>query len=86
MPTLTVTSKEEIMLPEVALRHLGLGAGDQVEYELLAGGQIRIYAVKRTGTIDDLFGMLKRDNQRTVSVEEMNEAIADGWAGIERQR
>lgn len=84
MPTLTVTSKGQITLRKEALRHLGLHAGDQVEYELLAGNQIRLHSAKRTGTIDDLYGFLKgKGNGKTATIEEMNEAIADGWAGIE---
>jgi AbrB family looped-hinge helix DNA binding protein len=84
MPTLTVTSKGQITLRKKALRHLGLQAGDQVEYELLADNQIRLHPAKRTGTIDDLYGFLKgKGNGKTATIEEMNESIADGWAGIE---
>ena len=85
MPILTVTTKGQITLRKEALRHLGLHAGDKIEYELLAGNQIRLHPAERTGTIRDLYGMLKgKGNGKTVTIEEMNEAIADGWAGIDR--
>jgi hypothetical protein len=34
-----------------------------------------------TGKISDAFGILKRPGQRAITIEEMNEVIAKGWAG-----
>lgn len=34
-----------------------------------------------TGTIADVFNLLKRDGQPTLSIEEMNRIAAEGWAG-----
>jgi len=42
---------------------------------------VRIRAVRPSGDIAKFFGSLKREGQRPVSIEEMNEAIAKGWAG-----
>ncbi|CUS43116.1 hypothetical protein MGWOODY_Smn3629 [hydrothermal vent metagenome] len=36
---------------------------------------------RRSGKISKVFGILKREGQRPVSIEEMNEAIEAGWAG-----
>ena len=34
-----------------------------------------------TVTISDIFGMLKRPGQPTPTIEDINEVIADSWAG-----
>lgn len=78
---LTVTGKGQITLKKELLRHLGIHAGQQVEVIAMPGGELRLRAVKRTGKISDVFGLLKREGQRPLSVEEMNEVIARGWAG-----
>lgn len=90
MPTLTVNPEGQVTLGQEVLGHLGLHAGDQVEYEVVAENLIRlkpvsVNAVKRTGKISDLYGILKgKGNGKTATIEEMNETIADGWSGIKR--
>jgi hypothetical protein len=69
----------EITLDEKLLRHLGARAGDRVRLDMMPGGEVRLRVLK--GKISDVFGMLKREGQRPISIEEMNEAIAKGWAG-----
>jgi bifunctional DNA-binding transcriptional regulator/antitoxin component of YhaV-PrlF toxin-antitoxin module len=81
MNALTVTAKGQITLKKELLRHLGVHPGQQIEVVQLPGGELRVRAVRRTGKISDAFGMLKREGQRTVSIEEMNDAIEQGWAG-----
>lgn len=81
MNALTVTTKGQITLRKELLRHLGVHPGDKISFDKLPGGEIRIRAVKPTGSISDFFGSLKRDGQKPVSIEEMNEAIQKGWAG-----
>ena len=81
MNALTVTAKGQITLKKEIMRHLGIHPGDKVAVEKLADGRIEIRPVKPTGKISEVFGMLKRQGQRPVSIEEMNEVIAKGWAG-----
>ena len=81
MTTLTVTAKGQITLRKELLRHLGVEAGSIVTVHTLPDGKIEIEAVRPRGKISDVFGMLKREGQRSVSIEEMNEAIATGRAG-----
>jgi hypothetical protein len=45
------------------------------------GGRIEVRAATPTGKISDVFGLLKREGAKPVSIEEMNETIAKGWAG-----
>lgn len=81
MNALTVTAKGQVTLKKELLRHLGVHPGQQIEVTQLPGGELRVRAVRRTGKISDAFGMLKREGQRPISIDEMNEAIEKAWAG-----
>lgn len=81
MNALTVSVKGQITLKRELLRHLGVHPGEKIEVIELPGGELRIRAARRTGKIEDFFGSLKREGQKPVSIEEMNEIIAKGWAG-----
>jgi antitoxin PrlF len=85
MSTLTVTVKGQVTLRRELLRHLGVSPGEKVDVDLLPGGRIEIRAARRTGKISDAFGMLKREGQRTFTIDEINEAAARGWAGLDRE-
>lgn len=81
MNVITITSKGQITLRKELLRHLGIKPGDKVRLDKLPDGRVVIAPMKSTGKISDFFGSLKREGQRPISIEEMNEAIAKGWAG-----
>lgn len=81
MITLTVTAKGQVTLRKDLLTHLGLRPGDKLVIDKLPDGRITAAAAPRNGKISDVFGMLKQDAQPTLSVEEMNEIIAESWAG-----
>jgi hypothetical protein len=81
MNALTVTAKGQITLKRELLRHIGVLPGQQIEVVEMPGGELRIRAIKRTGNISDVFGMLKREGRPPISIEEMNEIGAKGWAG-----
>jgi antitoxin PrlF len=81
MTTYTVTTKGQITLRKELLQHLGVRAQEKISIDKLPGGEIRIRASRATGMISELFGMLKRDRDRAVSIDDMNDAIARGWAG-----
>lgn len=81
MKTIILDVDGRLTLDDDLLRHLEVAPGDKVRVDRLPNGVISLRADKRTGRIEDVFGSLKRDGQRTVSIEEMNEAIEKGWAG-----
>lgn len=81
MTTLTVTAKGQITLRKELLKHLGVAPGEKISVDKLPDGGIAVRAEKKTGKISDLVGMLKRPGQPRLSIDEINEAIADGWAG-----
>ncbi len=82
MGTLTVTAKGQVTLRKDLLEHLGVHPGDKISIEKLPGGRVEVKAVRPTGKISAAFGFLKgKTKGRSLSIEEMNEIIADGWAG-----
>jgi AbrB family looped-hinge helix DNA binding protein len=82
MGTLTVTAKGQVTLRKDLLEHLGVHPGDKISIEKLPGGRVEVKAARPTGKISDTFGLLKAKRKgRSLSIEEMNEVIARGWAG-----
>jgi bifunctional DNA-binding transcriptional regulator/antitoxin component of YhaV-PrlF toxin-antitoxin module len=81
MSTLTITAKGQITLRKDLLQHLGVHPGEKISVDKLPDGRIAVRAAQPTGNISDAFGMLKRADGPTLTIEEMNEAIAKGWAG-----
>lgn len=41
-----------------------------------------IKAARRSGKIEDFFGVLAGKTKKVASIEEINQAAADGWAGL----
>ena len=79
MASATVTSKGQITIPVEVRKALGLRTGDLIEFSIPDGKWVTMYA--KNGSVRDLKGMLGKFN-RVVSIEEMNEAIAQGAAGM----
>ena len=69
----SITKKGQTTLPKPVREALGVQAGDRVRY-VISNGEVRILAVR---PISRLFGMLQH-NGPTVTVEQMEQAIADG--------
>lgn len=83
MSTLSVTTKGQITLKRDLLDHIGIQQGQKVEVEKLPDGELRIKAKQPTQPISKVFGLLKDKTAGTVvSLEEMNQAIAEGWTSI----
>ena len=80
MSTLTVTAKGQITLRQNLLKHLGIRPGSKISIHMLPDHSIKIEAAKPKSKISNVFGLLKRDGQPVISIEEMNATIADGWA------
>lgn len=78
---LTVTAKGQITLKKELLQHLGVTPGQKVEIHKTPGGSITVRAAQRTGKISDAFGMLWKEGRKPLSIDEINEITAQGWAG-----
>ena len=81
MTTLTVTSKGQVTLRKELLIHLGVLPGETIAVDKLPGGRIEVRAARRAGKISDVFGRLANENGPALTIAEIGEAIADGWAG-----
>lgn len=78
---LTITAKGQVTLRKDLLRHLGVGPGEKVEIDLLPDGRAELRAAKKAGSIEDFIGCAYRPGTKPLTIEEMNEIIAKGWAG-----
>lgn len=81
MSTLTVTAKGQVMLRKDILRHLGVRPGEKITVDKLPDGRLELRAARPPGRISDVFGLLKRENGPSLSIEEMNRITAEAWAG-----
>lgn len=81
MTTLTVTAKGQVTLRKDILQHLGVGPGDKIDVHTLPGSRIEVRAARPRGAISEAFGSLRRENGPRLSIQEMNEIAARGWAG-----
>jgi bifunctional DNA-binding transcriptional regulator/antitoxin component of YhaV-PrlF toxin-antitoxin module len=82
MTTLTVTTRGQVTFRKKVLEHLGIEAGGKIELDLLPDGRGMIRAAKPNGKIQDFFGVLAGKTKKIATIEEMNEATARGWAGL----
>ena len=80
MSTLTVTAKGQVTLKKDVLEHLGVRPGQKVSVEKLPDGRIEVSAAP-TGDISDFFGFFENTEGIHLSIEDINQVIADGWAG-----
>ena len=81
MSTLTVTAKGQVTLRKDLLEHLGVHPGEKITVDKLPDGRIEVKAARPIGDVSDVFGSLKTKRKgRPLSIEEMNDLIARGWA------
>jgi AbrB family looped-hinge helix DNA binding protein len=81
MATLTVTARGQVTFRKEVLQHLGIRPGDKVELDLLPDGRGVLKAARPAGTISSFVGLLAGRAQKVATLEEINEAAAQGWAG-----
>jgi antitoxin PrlF len=81
MTTLTVTTKGQITLKQELLRHLNVAPGQKVEVDKLPDGRLVVGAPKQKGSINDFIGSLEKKGGPKLTIEEINEITAKGWAG-----
>ncbi|HUF24375.1 MAG TPA: type II toxin-antitoxin system PrlF family antitoxin [Vicinamibacterales bacterium] len=79
MPRSTITRKGQTTIPKVVRERLGVAYGDQIDFVMKPDGTVVVEAAKIP--VSALKGLLRKEGQRVVSIEEMNETIRDGWAG-----
>ena len=77
---LTVTTKGQVTLRKEVLQHLGVRPGDKLSVDLLNEHRVQLQP-KRGKPVSTIFGMLERSNMERLSIEDIGEASAAGWAG-----
>ena len=83
MPSLAVTMKGQITLKRDLLQHLGIKPGERIDFDKLPNGELRVKAARPTGTIDSFIGRHAGKARNAMTIKEMNEIAASGWAGEE---
>lgn len=83
MATLTVTERGQVTFRKEILQHLGIKPGEKIELELLPDGRAALSAARPPGTIEGFLGLLAGKTTTVATIDEINAAAAQGWAGEE---
>ncbi|HBP29839.1 MAG TPA: DNA-binding protein [Advenella kashmirensis] len=81
MTSLTVTMKGQVTLKRELLQHLGIKPGERIDFDKMPGGELRVRAARPAGTIENFIGRHAGKIKKPMTIEEMNEIAAAGWAG-----
>ncbi|MBK9235979.1 MAG: AbrB/MazE/SpoVT family DNA-binding domain-containing protein [Rhodoferax sp.] len=81
MTTLTVTDRGQVTFRKDVLQHLGIKPGERIELDLLPDGRGLLRAARPAGTMDGFVGLLAGRSKKVATLEEINDAISQGWAG-----
>ena len=74
MPTATLTTKGQITIPKEVREHLGVDTGDRLSFVVQADGTVIVQPLTRH--VRELAGLLRRPRPRSVSIDQMDAAIA----------
>jgi bifunctional DNA-binding transcriptional regulator/antitoxin component of YhaV-PrlF toxin-antitoxin module len=77
---LTMTSKGQVTLRKDLRAHLRLKAGQQLVARKTPDGSL-VLSRAPSGKISDAFNLFRAPKGKALSIEDMNDIIADGWAG-----
>ncbi len=81
MTSLAVTMKGQVTLKRDLLRHLGVKPGERIQFDKLPNGELRVKAARPVGTIDSFIGRHAGKVGKPLTIEEMSDIAAAGWAG-----
>lgn len=80
MSSLKITAKGQVTLNRDFLKHMGVHAGQEVEVVKMPNGRLEL-APKVGPDFRSLRGLLHDPNRKPASLEDIDAAIAAGWAG-----
>ncbi|PKL37189.1 MAG: AbrB family transcriptional regulator [Spirochaetae bacterium HGW-Spirochaetae-1] len=69
-----ITSKGQITIPRLVRNKLNLKTGDKIDFKI-RDGEITLVPISKETT--EVFGVLSRDNQKAVTIDQMNESIKE---------
>lgn len=78
--TLNTSKRGVVTLPKELLEHIGVLPGEKIELTLLPGGQIGFRAARPKGRIEDFIGYLAGKTDVRLTIEEINDGIAEAAA------
>jgi len=81
MTILTVTAKGQVTLRKDILQHLGVQTGEKIVVDKLPDGRLEVKAARLFGPISDIFDLLKTDTSESLSIDQISQVVAAGWAG-----
>ena len=79
MPTSTLTSKGQITIPREVRERLHLKTGSRVDFIVEPSGRVVLKPLNRN--FRSIRGIVRSRRKRPVSIQEMNEAITQGYSG-----
>ena len=82
MTTLTVTAKGQVTLRKEVLKHLGIKPGDKIDVDLMPENTLSIRPIRKTGSIENVFGMLASKDGPVLTLDEIKTATEEAWAGL----
>jgi antitoxin PrlF len=74
----TVTNKGQVTLPKAIRDELNIEQGTQLDFQLNPDGSMSVRTLKRSALA--IVGLLKLTGRAAVTVEQMNQAVADAAA------
>lgn len=75
MSLATLTSKGQVTIPKAVRESLQLHSGDKIEIFVTGTGEAMIRPISKK--VDEVFGRLHQPDRKSVTIEEMDDAIAD---------
>jgi bifunctional DNA-binding transcriptional regulator/antitoxin component of YhaV-PrlF toxin-antitoxin module len=80
MAILTVSARGQVTLRKEVLQHLGIKPGDKIELALLPDAKGVLKAAQPDAMISSFIGLLAGRTTKVATLEEINEASAQGWS------
>lgn len=74
MPFSKITSKGQITIPKSIRKKFNLQPGDKLDFRV-ENGEIKVICPRKS--IVEIFGILKKDNQQVLSIDEINKKFKD---------
>jgi bifunctional DNA-binding transcriptional regulator/antitoxin component of YhaV-PrlF toxin-antitoxin module len=76
-----ITARGQVTLRKEILQRLKVKPGEKIEFDFDDSDNVVIRPAKRTGRIEDAFGMLKDKTKVKATIQEIKEATERAWAG-----
>ncbi len=80
MAILAVSRRGQVTFSQDVLEHIGVHPGGKIELYKLPGGRLALRAARPVGSIGAFVGLLAGKTDKVATLDEINDAGADGWA------